>query len=98
MNRVVKFSEHGGPDVLRIETESPADPAPGEIRVRMSAIDEEVWPSPAMKKKIAPDTGSSIAFSKFTLSGVLPFAEVVQPLFDEINEMYGTDVKPIFTK
>ncbi len=38
MNRIVEFSEHGGPDVLRIETESPADPAPGEIRVRMSAI------------------------------------------------------------
>ena len=38
MNRVVKFSEHGGPDVLRIETESPADPATGEVRVRMSAI------------------------------------------------------------
>ncbi len=38
MNSVVKFSEYGGPDLLRIETESPADPAPGEIRVRMSAI------------------------------------------------------------
>ena len=38
MTRVVEFSEHGGPDVLRIETECPADPAPGEIRVRMSAI------------------------------------------------------------
>ncbi len=38
MTRVVKFSEHGGPDVLGIETESPADPATGEVRVRMSAI------------------------------------------------------------
>ena len=38
MTRVVEFSEHGGPDVLRIETESPADPATGEVRVRMSAI------------------------------------------------------------
>ena len=38
MTRVVEFLEHGGPDVLRIERESPADPAPGEIRVRMSAI------------------------------------------------------------
>ncbi len=38
MARVVKFSEHGGPDVLRVETESPTDPAPGQVRVRMSAI------------------------------------------------------------
>jgi hypothetical protein len=26
----------------------------------------------------------------------MPFPEVTQPLFDEINEMYGTDIKPIF--
>jgi len=67
-----------------------------DIRVRMSAVDEEIWPSPPTQKKIAPDTGSAIAFSEFTISGALPFTEVVQPLFDEINEMYGTDVKPIF--
>ena len=38
MTRVVRFSEHGGPDVLRIESETPAGPAAGEVRVRMSAI------------------------------------------------------------
>jgi ribonuclease Z len=69
-----------------------------EIRVRMSAVDEEVWPSPALKKKIAPDTGSAIAFSDFTISGAMGFPEVVGPIFDEINEMYGTDVEPIFKK
>ena len=34
--------------------------------------------------------------ARVTISGALPFTEVVQPLFDEINEMYGTDVKPVF--
>ena len=67
-----------------------------DIKVRMSAIDEEIWPSPPLKAKIPPDTGGDIAFSAFTISGALPFPEVTQPLFDEINEMYGTDVKPIF--
>lgn len=38
MPRVVNFSKHGGPNVLRLETESPADPSAGEVRVRMSAI------------------------------------------------------------
>ena len=38
MNRVVKFSEYGGPDVLRPETDSPVDLAAGDVRVRMSAI------------------------------------------------------------
>jgi ribonuclease Z len=69
-----------------------------EFRVRMSAIDEEIWPSPPLKKKIAPDTGSAIAFSDFTKSGALAFPEVTGPIFDEINEKYGTDVKPIFQK
>ena len=67
-----------------------------DIRIRMSAINDEVWPSPPTKPKIPPDTGSAIEFSDFTRSGVLPFPEVVQPLFDEINEKYGTDIEPIF--
>ncbi len=70
----------------------------GDVRIRMSAIDEDIWPSPALKKKIAPDTGSAVAFSKFTISGALGFPEVVQPLFDEINEKYGTKAEPLFKK
>jgi ribonuclease Z len=69
-----------------------------ETRIRMSAVDEEIWPSPPLKKKIAPDTGSAIAFSEFTISGALGFPEIVQPLFDEINEKYGTKAEPIFKK
>jgi ribonuclease Z len=69
-----------------------------DIRVRMSAVDEEIWPSPALKKKIAPDTGSAIAFSDFTKSGALGFPEVTGPIFDEVNEKYGTDIEPIFKK
>ena len=64
------------------------------IRTRMAAKDEEVWPSPALKKKIAPDA-KGVAWSNFTLSGVETFPEVVQPLYDEINQLYGTDFKPL---
>ena len=67
-----------------------------EIRVRMSAVDEEIWPSPPTQKKIPPDTGTSIAFSEFTRSGAVPFPEVVGPIYDEINEIYGTDYEPLF--
>ena len=69
-----------------------------EIRVRMSAIDEEIWPSPPLLAKIPPDTGSAINFSDFTKSGAMAFPEVLKPIFDEVNEKYGTDVKPVFTK
>jgi ribonuclease Z len=64
-----------------------------KIRTRMAAKDEDVWPSPALKKKIAPDA-TDIPFSNFTLPGVETFPEVVQPLYDEINELYGTEFRP----
>jgi ribonuclease Z len=67
-----------------------------EIRVRMSAVDEEIWPSPPMKKRNPPDTSKAIPFSDFTKSGVIAYPEVVQPIYDEINELYDTDYEPIF--
>jgi ribonuclease Z len=68
--------------------------ADDDIRVRMSAVDEEVWPSPALKKKNPPDTSKMIPFSDFTKSGALPMPEIVGPIFDEINEKYGTKIEP----
>ena len=65
-----------------------------DIRVGMPAVDEEVWPSPAQKKKNAPDPTKLIPFSNFIRSGVLPMTEVVGPIFDEVNEEYGTNVEP----
>ena len=65
-----------------------------DIRVRMSAIDEEVWPSGAIKKKLPADSSKLIPFSKFVASGRLAFPEVVGPIYEEINKIYGTDYKP----
>ena len=67
-----------------------------EIRVRMAVKDEEVWPSPALKKKKAPDFTQAIPISDFTKSGVEALPEVVGPIYDEINKIYGTDHKPGF--
>ncbi|MBW2198485.1 MAG: MBL fold metallo-hydrolase, partial [Deltaproteobacteria bacterium] len=65
-------------------------------RVRMAAKDEEVWPSPALKKKNAPDFTKSVPISDFTKSGAVGLPEVVGPIYDEINKKYGTDYKPGF--
>jgi len=62
----------------------------------MSAIDEEIWPSPALKKKNPPDTSKAIPISDFIRSGAMGLPEVVGPIFDEINEKYGTNAKPVF--
>ena len=67
-----------------------------DIQIRMSAVDEEIWPSPALKKKNPPDTSKAIPFTDFTKSGVVPLPEVVQPIYDEVNKEYGTDAKPVF--
>ncbi len=67
-----------------------------DVRVRMSAVDDEIWPSPAMRKKNPPDTSKAIPFSDFTTSGVVPLPEVVKPIYQEINETYGTDYEPVF--
>jgi ribonuclease Z len=66
------------------------------IRVRMSAKDEEVWPSPALKEKIPPDFTKAVPISDFTKSGAMPLPEVVGPIYDEVNELYGTDYEPGF--
>ena len=64
-----------------------------EIKVRTSAYDEEIFPEPATRPKQTP-SGDSLTFSKFILSGREPFPEVVKPMWDEINEAWGTDLKP----
>jgi ribonuclease Z len=66
-----------------------------DIKVRMSAIDEAVWPSPATRDKIPP-AGDDLGYSDFILSGVDPMVDVVGPLYEEINELYGLDLKPDF--
>ncbi|OCP15636.1 zinc-dependent alcohol dehydrogenase family protein [Ensifer sp. LC163] len=38
MARVVRFHEHGGPEVLRIEDRDVAAPGPGEVRIRVKAL------------------------------------------------------------
>jgi ribonuclease Z len=66
------------------------------IKVRMSAIDEDIFPPPPLLPKIAPDSTNAIPMSEFVKSGAVGFPEVVGPIYDEINEMYGTDLEPEF--
>jgi ribonuclease Z len=67
-----------------------------DIKVRMSAIDEDIFPPAPIKAKNAPDVSKMISMSEFIASGRLPFPEVVGPIYDDINEQYGTDHQPPF--
>jgi ribonuclease Z len=62
-----------------------------DIRVRMAVIDEDIWPQPAVGKKLPPDRSTRIGFSDFVWGGREPFPEVVKKIYDDINEEYGTN-------
>jgi ribonuclease Z len=63
-----------------------------DIRVRMAVIDEDIWPQPAVGKKLPPDASKRIGFSDFITEGRVNFKEVVDGIYSEINEKYGTDI------
>jgi ribonuclease Z len=62
-----------------------------DIRVRMAAIDEEIWPTdPTRPKQTAPGVGDT--FSDFTKSGKEPMSDLVEAIYREFNEANGTDI------
>jgi ribonuclease Z len=64
-----------------------------EIRVRLAVVDEDVWPPPATEKPQAPDASTRIPYSDMISGGKLDVKDVIQPIYDEINEQYGIDEK-----
>ncbi len=65
-----------------------------DIRTRMASVDENIWPPPATQPKLPPDFSKRIGFSQEIISGRTVFKDIVQTIYDDINETYGTDVKP----
>ena len=63
-----------------------------DIRVRMSAVDESIWPPAPQKEKQAPDVSKMVPMSDFVRGGGEAFPDVVEQIYDEINELYGTDI------
>jgi len=65
-----------------------------DIRVRMSAVDESIFPPPPQKEKQAPDMSKMVPMSDFIKGGAEIFTDVVKEIYDEINDLYGTDIQP----
>ena len=65
-----------------------------DIRVRMAVVSEEVWPPPASEKPEPPDPSRRVPFSDLISDGKLDVIDVLQPIYDEINEKYGTNEQP----
>jgi ribonuclease Z len=66
-----------------------------DIRVRMAAIDEDIYPQPAASgKKLPPDPSKRIGFSEFITEGRVVFADVVKELYERVNQEYGSHEEP----
>jgi ribonuclease Z len=66
-----------------------------DIRVRMAAIDEDIYPQPAASgKKLPPDPSQRIGFTEFIMEGRVVFADVLKVLYDRVNEAYGSHEEP----
>ena len=63
------------------------------IRVREAVIDEDIFAEDATRPKISPPPPSEPPFSKFISDGIERFPEIVGPMWDEINEIEGTNFK-----
>jgi len=63
-----------------------------DIRVRMSAIDEDIWPQPATQAKIPPDASKRIGFTDFINGGRVNYVEVIKSYWDETNKEFNTNV------
>ena len=60
-----------------------------DIRVRMAAVDEDVWPPPATDVPLKPDPSQRIPYSPEIAGGKLDVRDVIQPVYDEINRKFG---------
>ncbi len=65
-----------------------------DIRVRMSAIDEDIWPLPSVTEKLPADPSQKIVFSDYITNGRVPYSDVVEKIYADINKRYGSNVKP----
>ena len=64
-----------------------------KVRVRMSAIDEDIWPLPSLTEKLPADPNDKVGFSDFITGGRVTYKEVVEWYYEETNKMFGTDYK-----
>ena len=63
-----------------------------EIRTRMAVINHDAWPLPSVTEKLPADPKDRVGFTQFLLDGREVFTDVVQAIYDETNEMFGSDV------
>ncbi len=62
----------------------------------MAAVNEEVWPPPRANPPIPPDRSLAIPNSQFVIDSGLRLKELVEAMFDDINECCNMNAKPAY--
>ncbi len=64
------------------------------VKVRMSAIDEDIWPEPSNIPLVPPNIDLQRTFmSDWLKGGRVVHKDILEVIYAEINDMYGTDEK-----
>ncbi len=63
-----------------------------DIRVRMAVIDEDIWPLPSLTEKLPANPADRVGFSPFIMSGRRVYQDVIEDLYNRVNDRFGTDV------
>ena len=63
-----------------------------DIRVRMAAIDVDIWPQPATRKKVVnPETQAK--YGEFTASGEVIMRDVLEDVWSDVNKEHGINAQ-----
>ncbi|MHC4947661.1 MAG: guanitoxin biosynthesis MBL fold metallo-hydrolase GntH [Planctomycetota bacterium] len=63
-----------------------------DMRVRMTAYDEAIWPQPATQAKLPPDRSQRIGFSKLVNDGRVVYEDLIRKMYTDVNKEYGTNI------
>jgi len=64
-----------------------------DIKVRMAVVDEDIWPMPSALGNVPPDVSlQRTQFSDMMLEGRVVHLDILEEIYAEINEMYGTNI------
>jgi ribonuclease Z len=65
----------------------------GDVKVRMAAVDEDIWPQPSTIPLVPPDVKLQRTFlSEYMKGGRVVHKEVLERVYDQINKLYGTTI------
>ena len=65
-----------------------------DIQVRMAVHDEDIWPLPSITEKLPADPKDKVGFSDFISGGRVVYEEVLEKIYSDANEEFGTNIPP----